>query len=107
MRKENDYETDCSPPCWGGLYCDLCHSSDDGHFARPGTGCTSCLPGWYGTLCQAECNAAVQAAAAAASSMGAAEQAQIVRRLREVMGTNPTHATRIREIASQAGLTIR
>ena len=52
-------------------------------------------------------SSAVQAAAAAASSMGAAEQAQIVRRLREVMGTNPTHATRIREIASQAGLTIR
>jgi 2-keto-3-deoxy-L-rhamnonate aldolase RhmA len=55
---------------------------------------------------EADCNAAVQQAAAAASSMGTAEQGQIVRRLREVMGANPTHATRIREIASQAGLTI-
>ena len=55
---------------------------------------------------EADCNAAVQQAAAAASAMGTAEQGQIVRRLREVMGANPTHATRIREIASQAGLTI-
>jgi hypothetical protein len=55
---------------------------------------------------EADCNAAVEQAATAASSMGATEQAQVVRRLREVMGANPAHAARIGEIAARAGLTV-
>ena len=55
---------------------------------------------------EADCYAAVEKAATAASSMSAAEQAQIGRRLREIMGVNPGHAARIREIASRAGLTV-
>ena len=55
---------------------------------------------------EADCNAAVEQAATAASSMGAAEQAQVVRRLREVMGANPAHAARLGEIAARAGLTV-
>ena len=55
---------------------------------------------------EADCYAAVEKAATAASSMSAAEQAQVDRRLREIMGTNPGHAARIREIASRAGLTV-
>ena len=53
-----------------------------------------------------DCYAAVREAAAAASSMSAAEQAQVSRRLREVMGTNPAQAARIREIAARAGLAV-
>ena len=53
---------------------------------------------------EADCYAAVESAATAASGMSEAEQAQIVRRLREIMGNNPNHATRIGEIAAQAGL---
>ena len=55
---------------------------------------------------EADCYAAVRDAATGASSMSADQQAQVVRRLREIAGANPTHATRIREIASQAGLTV-
>ena len=33
-----------------------------------------------------------------------AERAQVVRRLREIMGANPNQAARIREIAAAAGL---
>ncbi len=55
---------------------------------------------------EADCNAAVEQAATAAASLGAAEQAQVVRRLREVMGANPAHAARIGEIAARAGLTV-
>ena len=53
-----------------------------------------------------DCYAAVRAAATAARSMPTAEQAQVSRRLREVMGTNPAQAARIREIAVQAGLSV-
>ena len=53
-----------------------------------------------------DCYAAVRQAATAASSMSAAEQAQVSRRLREVMGTNPAQAARIREIAVRAGLAV-
>ena len=55
---------------------------------------------------EADCHAAVRDAATGASSLDAAQKAQVVRRLLEVMGANPTHATRIREIATQAGLTV-
>ncbi len=53
-----------------------------------------------------DCYAAVRSAASAASGMSDAEQAQVVRRLREVMGNNPNQADRIGEIASDAGLSI-
>ena len=53
-----------------------------------------------------DCFAAVEQAATAAGAMSTAEQAQVARRLREVMGTNPGQATRIREIAASAGFTI-
>jgi 2-keto-3-deoxy-L-rhamnonate aldolase RhmA len=55
---------------------------------------------------EADCYAAVEQAAAAAGSMSTDEQAQVGRRLREVMGANPSHAMRIREIATRAGLTV-
>ena len=55
---------------------------------------------------EADCYAAVERVATAAGSMSADEQAQIGRRLREVMGVNPGQAARIREIASGAGLTV-
>ena len=54
---------------------------------------------------EADCYAAVESAATAASSMSAAEQAQVGRRLREIMGVNPAQAARIREIAARGGLT--
>ena len=53
-----------------------------------------------------DCYAAVRSAASAASGMSDAEQAQVVRRLREVMGNNPNQAARIGEIASGAGLSV-
>lgn len=53
-----------------------------------------------------DCYAAVRSAASVASGMSDAEQAQVVRRLREVMGNNPNQADRIGEIASDAGLSI-
>ncbi len=55
---------------------------------------------------EADCFAAVETAATAGSSMSAAEQSQVVRRLREVMGANPGQAARIREIATRAGLPV-
>ena len=53
-----------------------------------------------------DCYAAVRQAATTASSMSAAEQAQVSRRLREVMGANPGQAARIRQIAVRAGLAV-
>ena len=53
-----------------------------------------------------DCFAAVEQAATAAGAMSTAERAQVARRLREVMGTNPGQATRIREIAASTGFTI-
>ena len=55
---------------------------------------------------EADCNAAVEAAASAASSMPGDEQDRVRRRLRLVMGNNPNHADRIREIAAGAGLSL-
>ena len=55
---------------------------------------------------EADCFAAVEQAATAASAMSTAEQAQVSRRLREVMGVNPALAARIREIAARAGLPV-
>ena len=55
---------------------------------------------------EADCYAAVEKAATAVSTMSAAEQAQVGRRLREIMGANPSHSARIREIAARAGLTL-
>ncbi len=53
-----------------------------------------------------DCYAAVRSAASGASGMSDAEQVQVVRRLREVMGNNPNQATRIGEIAAEAGLSV-
>ncbi len=53
-----------------------------------------------------DCYAAVRSAASAAGGMSDAERAQVVRRLREVMGNNPNQAARIGEIASDAGLSV-
>jgi 2-keto-3-deoxy-L-rhamnonate aldolase RhmA len=55
---------------------------------------------------EADCYAAVSKAATAAGSMSPAEQAQVRRRLRQIMGANPGHSARIREIATGAGLTL-
>lgn len=54
-----------------------------------------------------DCYAAVRNAAGAAGELSDAEQAQIVRRLREIMGNNPNQADRIGEIAAEAGLAIQ
>ena len=55
---------------------------------------------------EADCYAAVRSAASAAGGMSEAEQAQVVRRLREIMGNNPNQAARIGEIAAEAGLSV-
>ena len=52
-----------------------------------------------------DCYAAVRNAAGA--DLSDAEQAQVVRRLREVMGNNPNQAGRIGEIAAEAGLSVQ
>jgi 2-keto-3-deoxy-L-rhamnonate aldolase RhmA len=54
-----------------------------------------------------DCYAAVRNAAGAAGDLSDAEQAQIVRRLREIMGNNPNQAGRIGEIAAEAGLSVQ
>jgi 2-keto-3-deoxy-L-rhamnonate aldolase RhmA len=54
-----------------------------------------------------DCYAAVRNAAGAAGDLSEAEQAQIVRRLREIMGNNPNQADRIGEIAAEAGLSVQ
>ena len=54
-----------------------------------------------------DCYSAVRNAAGAAGDLSDAEQAQIVRRLREVMGNNPNQAGRIGEIAAEAGLSVQ
>ncbi len=55
---------------------------------------------------EADCFAAVENAATAASRMPLAEQGQVSRRLREISDANPEHAVRIREIATRAGLAL-
>lgn len=51
-----------------------------------------------------DCYAAVRNAAGAAGGLSEDEQAQVVRRLREIMGNNPNQAERIGAIAAEAGL---
>ena len=53
---------------------------------------------------EADCYAAVEHAASGVQAAPAAERAQVVRRLRDIMGANPGQAARIAEIAAQAGL---
>ena len=53
-----------------------------------------------------DCYSAVRSAASGASGMSDAEQGQVIRRLREIMGNNPNQAARIGEIASDAGLSV-
>ena len=53
-----------------------------------------------------DCYSAVRSAASGASGMSDAEQGQVVRRLREIMGNNPNQAARIGEIAADAGLSV-
>ena len=55
---------------------------------------------------EADCYAAVESAAAGVQDAVEAERAQVVRRIREVMGANPGQAARIGEIAAGAGLTL-
>ena len=56
---------------------------------------------------EADCHAAVASAAAAAGSMSDSDQAQISRRVREIVAANPGQAARIREIAADGGLDVR
>ncbi len=53
-----------------------------------------------------DCYAAVRNAAGAAGGLSDAERAQVVRRLREIMGNNPNQAARIGELAAAAGLSV-
>ena len=55
---------------------------------------------------EADCHAAVESAAGGVRDAPAAERAQVVRRLREIMGANPSHAARIAEIAAAEGLAL-
>ena len=56
---------------------------------------------------EADCFAAVESAATAASSMAATDRAQVSRRVREIIAANPNHAARIHEIAMRGGLDVR
>ncbi|MCY3842972.1 MAG: aldolase/citrate lyase family protein [Acidobacteria bacterium] len=56
---------------------------------------------------EADCYAAVESAASAAGSMSDSDQAQISRRVREIIAANPGQAGRIREIAAEGGLDVR
>ena len=55
---------------------------------------------------EADCFAAVESAATAASSMSAPDRAQVGRRVHEIIAANPNHAARIREIAMRGGLDV-
>ena len=54
-----------------------------------------------------DCYAAVRNAAGGAEGLSEDERAQIVRRLREIMGNNPNQADRIGEIAAEVGLNVQ
>ncbi len=56
---------------------------------------------------EADCLAAVRQAASAAGSMGDADRGQVVSRLEQIVQANPGQASRIREVAGEAGLSIR
>lgn len=53
-----------------------------------------------------DCYAAVRNAAGASGGLSEDEQAQVIRRLREIMGNNPNQADRIGAIAAEAGLSV-
>ena len=54
-----------------------------------------------------DCYAAIRSAASAASSLSDADQARVSARVREIIGSNPSQAARIREIASEGGLDVQ
>ncbi|MCY4659365.1 MAG: aldolase/citrate lyase family protein [Acidobacteria bacterium] len=54
-----------------------------------------------------DCYAAVESAGSAAGSLADSDQAQISRRVREIIAANPGQAARIREIAADGGLDVR
>ena len=54
-----------------------------------------------------DCFAAIRNAATDAGSMSASDQAQVGRKVREVIAANPAQASRILEIASQGGLDVQ
>ena len=56
---------------------------------------------------EADCLAAIESAATAAASMSDSDQAQIGRRVREIIAANPGQAARIREVAAEGGLDVR
>ena len=56
---------------------------------------------------EADCYAAVESAASAAASLSDSDRAQIGRRVREIIASNPGQAARIREVASEGGLDVR
>lgn len=55
---------------------------------------------------EADCYAAAEAAAAGTDTMSAEEQRRLAQRFRDVIGANPAHAERLREIARQGGLAL-
>ena len=72
--------------------------------ARSGTGALLAeLTAQCGAITyEADCYAAVESAVSGVRGASEAEQIQVVRRLREIMGANPNQAARIREIADEA-----
>ena len=56
---------------------------------------------------EADCLAAIESAAEAAGAMSATDQAQISRRVREIIAANPGQAARIREVAAEGGLDVQ
>jgi len=55
---------------------------------------------------EADCYAAAEEAVSAAGTMAADAQSQVRQRLRDIIGANPTHAARLREIATRGGLAL-
>ena len=55
---------------------------------------------------EADCFAAVESAATAAGSMSTTDRAQVSRMVREIIAANPSHAARIRDIATGGGLDV-
>jgi len=54
-----------------------------------------------------DCFAAIRSAASDAASMSASDQAQVSRKVREIIAANPAQASRILEITSQGGLDVQ
>ena len=55
---------------------------------------------------EADCYASVRRAAGTAATLPAADRAQVGEKLQEIIAANPSHADRIREIATRAGLVL-